>query len=62
MATKIKHLKDEEGKFYPYTHIDAVVDSDGNKVLEKVTQLDQKVGDLEAQMGNVSAMLDELNS
>lgn len=52
MATKIKHLKDEEGKFYPYTHIDAVVDSDGTKVLEKVTQLDQKVGELNSNIGD----------
>ena len=43
--TKIKHLKDDEGKFYPYTHIDAVVGDDGEKVFEKVTALDHKVSD-----------------
>ena len=46
MTTKIKHLKDEEGKFYPYTHESAVVTDDGTKLGDKLTQLDQKVGDL----------------
>lgn len=46
MATKIKHLKDEEGKFYPYTHESAVVTDDGTKLGDKLTQLDLKVGDV----------------
>lgn len=46
MATKIKHLKDEEGKFYPYTHESAVVTDDGTKLGDKLTQLDHKVGNL----------------
>lgn len=45
MATKIKHLKDEEGKFYPYTHESAVVTADGTKLGDKLTQLDLKVSE-----------------
>lgn len=53
MATKIKHLKDEEGKFYPYTHESAVMTDDGTKLGDKLTQLDHKVRELEESGGQV---------
>ena len=54
MATKIKHLKDEDGKFFPYTHESAIICDDGGKLSEKVTQLDQKVGEIDEYYSAVS--------
>lgn len=52
IMTKIKTLKDKGEVFYPQTHINAVVDDNGNTVNELVDNVDKKIPTKVSQLEN----------
>lgn len=61
---KIKTLKDKGEVFYPQTHIEAVVDDNGNTVTELIDEISREIAPLETEveeLGNKVAELENLS-
>lgn len=56
---KIKTLKDKGEVFYPQTHIEAVVDDNGNTVTGLIDQISREIAPLETEIDELGNKIDE---